>query len=244
MDHELAKVSKALLDVARYGEKVLLRTRVATKGLDQGQQRLLERVDGFRSIEQLIAISSDVVDVHGTLARLIIQGAVTAEPSQSEPDEISATPTPVPAPAAAIREPAKAAPRAAGSAQVAPVVRPQVTSQPAPQPVPPSTKLVSAKTVVAPVAAAPKASTAGLSDVSDEVLNARRVLAAEAKILFGRGAVKLQPKIDACQNIEQIYDLVVRFKDHLATTGKGDPDVFLSRLSAGLSAARQQGQQA
>lgn len=58
-------------------------------------------------------------------------------------------------------------------------------------------------------------------------------------MVLGNGAAKLKPRIEACNSIEDIYDLIVKFQEHLATTGKADPKVFLDRLTRGLAEARQ-----
>jgi len=60
----------------------------------------------------------------------------------------------------------------------------------------------------------------------------------EAKLALGGGAAKLRPRIEACASIEEIYDLIVKIQEHLATTGKSDPGEFLDRLSNDLAAAR------
>ena len=71
-----------------------------------------------------------------------------------------------------------------------------------------------------------------------EIDNAKMLLLQEAKLALGKGAEKLRPRIDACQSIDEIFDLIVKVQEHLTASGKGDPDMFLDRLTSGLAAAR------
>ncbi len=79
MDPGTAKISKALLDVARVAEVELHQTEkgrraLAEKRLDGDDFNLLERIDGVRSVEHLLAISDDVVNVHSVLGKLLAAG--------------------------------------------------------------------------------------------------------------------------------------------------------------------------
>ncbi len=56
--------------------------------------------------------------------------------------------------------------------------------------------------------------------------------------MFGNKAPKVIEKVDACKSVEEIYDIIVKVQGLLAKTGKGDPDVFLDRLTNGLQRIR------
>ena len=71
-----------------------------------------------------------------------------------------------------------------------------------------------------------------------ELDNAKQLLLEEAKLALGKGAEKLRTRIDACRSIEEIFDLIVKVQEHLTTSGKADPEIFLDRLTNGLAAAR------
>ena len=221
MDNSLLSISKALMDLAGAAETVLFATakgRAAEKNskLDSTQRSLMDRVDGFRSIEQLLAMSGDLIGVHAALGNLMVSGYVSTTARQ----EIT---TPVAASAPVV---------------VAVPVVAKVVVAPAPSPPPAAAKPPVARAKPpAPVKAAVTTSTPA---VDPELDNAKRVLAQEAKIVFGNNAAKLQPRIDGCRSIEDIYDLIVKFQQHLANSGKANPDVFLDRLTKGLASARKQ----
>ena len=183
MSNSNAAIAKLFLDLSQVADTVLYptgrsRALAANQKLGAGQRALLERIDGFRSIDQLLSMSGDVVDVHATLGKWLAEGVVT-----TDPDAISEQPVAVHA--------------AVGK--------------------------------VTPVAAR-----------TGELDSAKRLLMLEAKLLLGTSAGRLTPRIAACESIEQVYDLIVKFQEHLAKTGKADPDVFLDRLSKGLAAVRNQ----
>lgn len=216
MDPSTAKICKALLDVARVAEVELHQTdkgrrALSEKLLDGDDFNLLERIDGVRSVEHLIAISDDVVNVHSVLGKLIAAGFAAAAPGVVVVEAVVEA-----APALPVLSESKVS-----------MVVPLPT--PAPEVVP----------TVAPIAAARATSTALVSPAPiDEVSIAKRLLSIEAKHLFGTSAARLMPKIDACKSIEEIYDIIVKFQEHLARTGKVDPDIFLDRLTKGLAEAK------
>ncbi len=229
MENSIRKISKALLDLASVSDAVL---HITPKGqsalgnakLDGAQRSLLERIDGFRSIDQVLAMSGDLFAVHGALGKLMALGLVTTDFNVGEIAE-------------EVPELARAAVVAAPTA-----VRVAVP-KPAPPPAPklataaPAPKVI----VAAPTAAAkPIAVTVPDSDLGpmSEIDNAKMLLLHEAKLALGKGAEKLRPRIDACQSIEEIFDLIVKVQEHLMASGKGDPDMFLDRLTSGLAAAR------
>lgn len=216
-------ISKALMDLAGAAETVLYPTakgRAAEKNpkLDFAQRSLLERIDGFRSLEQLLAMSGDLIGVHAALGTLMMTGCVSTESNPQAETPVATIAPPVARTAApAARPVAAAAPRA-------PAVAP---ASPAPVPRAKPIAVAPAAMRVAPV-------------VSTELDNAKRVLSHEAKMVFGNSASKVQPRIDACGSIEEIYDLIVKFQQHLTNTGKANPEVFLDRLTKGIASARQQ----
>ena len=216
MENSVHKISKALLDLASAADVVLHATpkaRAALKAtkLDSTQRSLLERIDGFRSLEQLLAMSGDLIAVHAALGKLMAAGLV-------------ATDSPV---EAAIAMPASAAP---------PVVEKKVAA-PLPAKAPPS-GLENAKRL-------PKVPSTELENAkripqapSSELDNAKHLVLIEVKMALGKGAEKLRPRIEACSSIEEIFDLIVKVREYLTTTGKANPDVFLERLTTGLATAR------
>ena len=186
MENSVPKISKALLDLASVSEALLYLTpkaHAALQGtkLDSAQRSLLERIDGFRSIEQVLAMSSDLIGVHGALGKLMASGYVT-----SEPLHVAEAAAPVDVKPIAIAE----------------GVKKSVTVEPG------------------------------------ELETAKRLLLQEAKLALGAMAAKLRPRIESCRSIEEIYDLIVKVQQHLAATGKANPDVFLDRLTNGLATAR------
>lgn len=229
MENSTLNISKALLDMARVADDVLYLTRKGSsatgdKELSHGQRNLLERIDGFRSLEQVLAMSGDVIGVHAALGKLLAAGYVTCDPAQvnAKPAAPVAAPAPVkplktattapvpaatPAPKLAV-EPAKAAPPRMAAVAVPPAKPATPTTRPATSP------------------------------ANAEVENAKRLLLLEAKMVLGEGVAKLAPRIHACTSVEQVFDLIVKFQQHLAQTGKADPDVFIERLSKGLATVR------
>lgn len=186
MENSVTKISQALLDLASAADAVLYPTsgaRAALKDPDtEGvQRRLLERIDGFRSIEQVLAMSGDLVGAHGALGKLMAAGCVALAPHSRG--------------------------RTSAAADAKPVRGTPAVSSP-------------------PVTA------------TNELEYAKRLLLHEAKRVLGAGAAKLQSRIDACRTIDEIYTLIVRVQDHLASTGKADPGVFLDRFKSGLASAR------
>lgn len=214
MDNSVSKISKALLDLSRVADEVLYPTGKCSaaandKELGHGQRNLLERIDGFRSLEQVLAMSGDVIGVHAALGKLLAMGYVTCDPSL-----VNAQPAAPAIPAPPAKPQKAAAPAAAQRAPAQPVVVPAKSTAGTP-----------AKTLASP-------------PVNAEVESAKRLLLLEAKMVLGAGAAKLAPRVQACTSIEQVYDLIVKFQQHLAQTGKADPDVFLERLSKGLATVR------
>lgn len=374
MDKTLYSISKALMDVAANARVVLhqsaaAREALAGKDLGVSQRRLLERIDGVKSLEQLFAASADIIGVHAVLGNLLTSGFVSTEAFADKQTPVGTkTPATAAAPPAPALEKAKedgvnatapAKPGAAGmpaTAKATPaptVIAPPVATpvaatlatpaaapvasvetarepnhaadvKPAPSPqtgaakevekkgtqaegakaaaaefdrkkpevatgdaanvppphfadaaqkIPPAPPaaagagqhavLTPAKPVSVTASAEPATAAKAAPDIAppqvksappttanapfsptkgakDEVDAARKLMTFEAKHLLGADAGRLQPRIDACRNIEDIYDLIVKFQQHLVKTGKGDPDVFLDRLTKGLELARKE----
>ena len=229
MENNVRKISKILLDLASVSDAVLYATPKAQNAnisgkLDDTQKKLLERIDGFRSIDQLLAMSGDLFAVHAALARLMAAGLVATDFKVTDESmgSIAASIAPAaPAPVAKTPERAPAQPPAAKATPTPPVT-------------PPSPK-------IAPSPSAPP-NLAPPSEDDDEPLseldNAKLLLLREAKFALGKGAEKLRTRIEACKSIEEIFDLIVKVQEHLASSGKADPDAFLDRLTTGLAAAR------
>ena len=229
MENSIRKISKALLDLASVSDAVL---HITPKGqsalgnakLDGAQRSLLERIDGFRSIDQVLAMSGDLFAVHGALGKLMALGLVTTDFNVGEIAE-------------EVPELARAAVVAAPTAARVAVPKPAPSPAPKLATAAPAPKII----VAVPTAAAkPIAVTVPDSDLGpmSEIDNAKMLLLQEAKLALGKGAEKLRPRIDACQSIEEIFDLIVKVQEHLTASGKGDPDMFLDRLTSGLAAAR------
>ena len=229
MENSIRKISKALLDLASVSDAVL---HITPKGqsalgnakLDGAQRSLLERIDGFRSIDQVLAMSGDLFAVHGALGKLMALGLVTTDFTVGEIAE-------------EVPELARAAVVAAPTAARVAVPKPAPLPAPKLATTAPAPKVI----VAAPTAAAkPIAVTVPDSDLGpmSEIDNAKMLLLQEAKLALGKGAEKLRPRIDACQSIDEIFDLIVKVQEHLTASGKGDPDMFLDRLTSGLAAAR------
>jgi hypothetical protein len=86
MENSVFKISNALLDLARASDSVLCLTpsaRAALEGvtLESAERSLLQRIDGLRSIEQVLAMSGDLAGVHGVLGKLMALGNIALAPS-------------------------------------------------------------------------------------------------------------------------------------------------------------------
>ena len=84
MENSVRKISKALLDLASMSDAVLHTTpkgqsALGNSKLDSAQKNLLERIDGFRSIDQVLAMSGDLFAVHAALGKLMALGLVTTD---------------------------------------------------------------------------------------------------------------------------------------------------------------------
>lgn len=127
---------------------------------------------------------------------------------------------------------AKAPPAVAPAPAAKPAPAKPVAAKPAVAAAPPAKPAVPPKPPAAPPsAAAPKAALT-------ELAQAKALLRIEAGQLFGAKAQKVIEKVDACKSVEEIYDVIVKVQGLLAKTGKGDPDVFLDRLTSGLQRIR------
>jgi hypothetical protein len=224
MENSVSKISKALLDLSQVADAVLYPTRkgnsaVGSKELDHSQRCLLERIDGFRSLEQVLSMSGDVVGVHAAMGKLLALGFVTSDPAL-----INVQP-------AALAKVERTERLEKAEKASAPVV---ATKAAAPVPPKPVVKAPAANANVS--VAAPSTTTPAAA--ASEIESAKRLLLLEAKMALGAGAAKLTPRVQACTTIEEVYDLIVKFQQHLAKTGKADPDVFLERLSKGLASVR------
>jgi predicted component of type VI protein secretion system len=234
---------------------------------------LAERIDGFRSLEQVLSISGDVVGLHAALGKLIGLGMVAVEgesdvemapqrPAAAVEPALVPRQKPAPAPGMAQRSPvatpapvtrtaAPAKPVAAAPTKPAPP-QPSVRSA-APQPTvaPPATPAAAAtaKPAVAnakpapavAASSAPKPAGAKPSAAATELAQAKALLRVEANYLFGGNAErakKVIDKVDACKSVEEIFDVIVKLQGALAKSGKVDPNVFIDRLTSGLSKLR------
>ncbi|MEO8384248.1 MAG: hypothetical protein ABI583_03320 [Betaproteobacteria bacterium] len=189
----IAKISKALLDMSRFDDEVLHITdlgirALASAKLEPAQKCLMERIDGFRSMDQLFALSGDIVGVHGVLGKLLVNGYVAPDGNSVQDDPLVASARP----ATPVVEKSRAATAA----------------------MPPPKVAIS------------------------ELDAAKRLLALEARRLMGAGAARMQPRIEACTSIAEIYDLIVKLQRHLHSKGNAAPNVSLDRLIRGLEAAR------
>jgi hypothetical protein len=251
MEHNLAKISKTLLDLSRFADVALFttakgRAALKTKDLDVAQRCLLDRIDGFRSLEQVLAISGDLIAVHSALGKLMALGFVTTdsavglgsapEPAPAPPPRPAASPTPVAVAKPAPRPEAKAETKGAAR----PAASPAATPAPAPKPAAAAVVPLAAKAKPPAAPAVARTAAAPLAGGSSELDRAKHLLLNESKLALGdAAAARMQPRIEACRSIEEIYDLIVKVQQHLAKGGKVDPDVFLDRLSQGLAAARE-----
>ena len=203
----IAKISRALLDMSRFDDEVLHVTdmgirALANAKLEPAQKCLMERIDGFRSLDQLFALSGDIVGVHGVLGKLLVTGYVA-------PDRNSVHSDPVVVPTWSA---------------------PPVVERPRP-----------ATAAVPPVAQPSRAATAAMPQPKgaiSELDAAKRLLALEARHLMGATADRMQPRIEACTSIGEIYDLIVKLQRHLSSKGNAAPNTSLERLMRGLEAAR------
>ncbi|MBL8512636.1 MAG: hypothetical protein JNJ55_01490 [Betaproteobacteria bacterium] len=259
MNARVSKISKALLDISQCADVVLRVSNSGVialrgKGISNSERCLMGRIDGFRSLEQILSISGDVIGLHATMGKLLALGMVVLE-GDAEP-QIAATPAPAqasPPPQPAKPAMVKTAPTPAPAAQ-----QPKATAKPtAPSAAKPAAPAASAKPVAAPPApksipvlqkppvpsasakpapvAVPKAQGA-----QSELAQAKALLRVEAGYLFnGDKANKVVARIDACKNTEEIFDLIVKLQGLLAKTGKVNPDVFLERLTSGLAKIRE-----
>ena len=237
MENSVRKISKALLDLASMSDAVLHTTpkgqsALGNSKLDSAQKNLLERIDGFRSIDQVLAMSGDLFAVHAALGKLMALGLVTTDFKVGELVEEAAVEPPR---AATAEAPIAARTNAATTtAKPSPPAVAAVPRAPAPVATPKAT-IATPMVVVRPiVTAGPDSDLGPLSELD----NAKFLLLQEAKLALGKGAEKLRPRIEGCNSIEEIFDLIVKVQEHLTTTGKGDPELFLDRLTTGLAAAR------
>lgn len=201
----IAKISKALLDMSRFDDEVLHVTdlgsmALAGKTLEPAQRYLMERIDGFRSLDQIFALSGNIVGVHGVIGKLLVTGYLAPEQSAARPQPAIApasAATPVVEKAGAVSVPAAPGPSRAATATMSP----------------------------------PKAAISELDA-------AKRLLALEVRHLMSADAYRMQPRIEACKSISEIYALIVKLQRHLSGTGNATPNVALDRLVRGLEAAR------
>ena len=246
----VTKISKALLEMSRITDEVLYPTNsgltaLAGNKLDLGPRRLLERIDGFRSIDQILAMSGDVVNVFAALGKLLALGLISPDRDgvATAPEVEAAPPLPL------VEKPRVAAPArpvaAPASTPTRPTVAPAPTVMPAaapianaPEGIPAVTRPIAPATPVttSPVSAMPAIAVKKI--LLSELDVAKRLLTLEAQHLMGNSAARMQPRIEACRSIAEIYDLIVKFQRHLSRTGTANPDVFLDRLTRGLEAAR------
>ncbi|MEO8101129.1 MAG: hypothetical protein ABI790_01295 [Betaproteobacteria bacterium] len=222
MENSVLKISRALLDLATFSDAVLHVTpkaRAAQKSakLDSTQLRLLERIDGFRSLEQLLAMSGDLIAVHAALGKLMSAGLVATD---SLAEASVAAPSHTVEPPVETKEPSRA---------LAATPAPARTLAPVPAPSP--ARVRASAPLPAPATMPEKAPVTELDE-------AKRLLLVEAKLALGKGAEKLRGRIESCDSIAEIFDLIVKVQEFLATSGKANPDVFIDRLTAGLVAAR------
>ena len=203
----IAQISKALLDMSRFDDEVLHITdlgfrALANAKLEPGQKCLMERIDGFRSMDQLFALSGDIIGVHGVLGKLLMTGYIAPDRNSVHNDPVVAPTWPAPPVVGRPRAVTTAMPPVASPSRAATTARPQ-----------------------------PK-------DAISELEAAKRLLALEARHLMGAGADRMQPRIEACISIADIYDLIVKLQRHLNNKGNTAPNASLDRLIRGLEAAR------
>jgi hypothetical protein len=257
MNARVSKISKALLDISQCADVVLRMTNSGTialrgKGISNAERCLLERIDGFRSLEQILAISGDVIGLHATMGKLLALGMVVpdgdAEPQAIAPAPAPApvaakAPTPIPAP-----QPKPAAAKSTPQASTAAPQQPKAAPLAPARPTAPAATAKPAAVAMAPKAVAPvqkaalQAKPAAVAPTKEqsELAQAKALLRVEAGYLFnGDKAKKVIARIDACKNTEEVFDLIVKLQGLLAKTGKVNPDVFLERLTSGLAKIRE-----
>lgn len=251
MNARVSKISKALLDISQSADVVLRVTNSGVialrgKGISNAERCLLERIDGFRSLEQILAISGDVIGLHATMGKLLALGMVVAE-GDAEPQTIAPPPAPAPAPVTAKTSASAPAPQpkpaATKGAPTPPANQsPKAAAQAPAAPAKPATAPPAPKAPAPVQKAASQAKTAALAPTKaqSELAQAKALLRVEASYLFnGDKAKKVIARIDACKNTEEIFDLIVKLQGLLAKTGKVNPDVFLERLTSGLAKIRE-----
>lgn len=241
MKKDTPNISKALLDLAGVDDAVLFTTakgQAALKAgkLDGAQRVLLERIDGFRSVEQVLAMSGDLTSVHGVLGKLMASGHVNSI-SPVEDDE----PAPVPEAVEAAPPPPEPPPpvkaTAAPAAKVPAAKAPPAANAPAqPQPA----AVAKAPAAPAPAQAQkPAAPATAVEPELNELGNAKELLQREALHFLGASAEKLRERIEDVRSIEEIYDLIVKIRAHVSRkTGEADSDKFLEQLITGLAARK------
>ncbi len=242
MKRSTAAICQAMLDIASVDDTVLYATPAATAALkagklDNARRILLERIDGFRSLEQVLAMSGDLTSVHRLLGDLMQTGLVKTAGAEEEDDwEETPPPTPAPAPVPPPKPAAKPAPAEAKKAAPA---EPKKAAAP--------DKKKAAPPTAAPVVPAPPAPAATLAPEAEEseeeepseLDNAKRLLLQECRHFLGPAAEKLRTRIEDSQSIEEIFDLIVKIREHVAKKfSEADSDEFLEQLIKGLSAAR------
>ncbi len=167
MKKSSASVRQVLFDLASIDDAVLSPTKdgkaaLRDDTLDAAQRILLERIDGFRSLEQILAMSGDLTSVHGILGSLMAAGYVVAEDAEEDDWVEAASITAPPVKAAPAKAP-PAKPAAPPPAAPAPAKAAPTPAKPAPPPSapapPPPPKAVAKATpaVPAPAKAAPTA---------------------------------------------------------------------------------------
>ncbi|MBI3716833.1 MAG: hypothetical protein HY255_12645 [Betaproteobacteria bacterium] len=261
MKKDTRSISKTLQDLAGVDDAVLY---CSAKGLaalkagklDGANRTLMERIDGFRSVEQLLAMSGDLTSVHGVLGKLMAAGlveSISADDDDDFPAAEEAAPAPAPPKAVEVakQKPVETPkpkaieapkPKAAETpkAKAAEASKPIPDAAPKPKPVeaakPKPVEAAPAKPKAAEVKPAPPEPE---EEELDELANAKLLLQHEAEQFLGASAEKLRARIDDSRSIEEIYDLIVKIRSHVARkTGDADSDKFLDQLIAGLAGAR------
>jgi len=281
MKKDTRSISQALQDLAGVDDAVLYCNAkgvaaLKTGKLDGANRTLMERIDGFRSVEQLLAMSGDLTSVHGVLGNLMAAGlveSISAEDDDDFPVAEEAAPAPAPAPPKVVeatkpveapKSKAAEAPKAmpAEAAKPTPVPAAKPAPVPAAKPAPataakPTTEAATkpktaevAKPKPAEATPAPKAKAAEARQAPtpaaepeeeelDELANAKLLLQRESEHFLGASAEKLRARINDSHSIEEIYDLIVKIRAHVARkTGDADSDKFLDQLIDGLAGAR------
>jgi hypothetical protein len=256
MNARISKISRALHDLAQASDAVLRVTgngvaALRGKDLSNSERCLLEdRIDGFRSLEQVLSISGDLVGLHAALGKLVALGLVAVEGDAEIAEPVAAKPA-KPAAAAPV-SPAPPQPPVPNKPAI-PVARVAATpprTPTAPQPAPAAplpAKAAVARTPTQATKSAPAAPAAKPSEAAKELAQAKALLRVEAGYLFGDKAPRVIARVYACKSVEEIFDVIVKLQGLLAKSGKADPNVFIDRLTTGLSKlrdARQKGARA